>query len=331
MGGQERAQGLQGNNEGWLSSQGKQSCSGWKLPTPASGRLEPEALPWAALNKDDRTKLEAAGRGSGRWSGGSSGDAVPGDVGADGRTDTGSSAPCHGCGVIPNPLQSRSRQKWQRCRKRGGSASHCHISRASLEVARCPPCRGDVGQPMSSARTRKEGGSGHPPHAALRQPSCAALPSLCAVPGQHRCAQQEETPEHEGCRRHRALLKLATEEHPPGFWFSVSSLSFAKIASKMFSALFFPARWADGAVPHSVAVCGALEVGSAASMGQDRLWGGSCSGGTWGQQAQLGLQQQGLSLSFVFGPCAPGRAVLLQCREREGLASSMRCRGISLV
>lgn len=84
-----------GGHRAWKATrrcQGKQSCNGWKLPTPASGRLEPEVLPGAELNKDDRTKLEALGRG--RWNSSSSGDTAPGDVGADGHTDTGSSAPC---------------------------------------------------------------------------------------------------------------------------------------------------------------------------------------------------------------------------------------------
>lgn len=117
---------------------------------------------------------------------------------------------------------------------------------------------------------------------------------------------------------------LAVEDHPPGFWV-VFFLFLPFPSPKSLPKCFLPASFQlgglmvsvlqDDAIPRSSSICSALEVGQLPP---------------WGRTGRAD-SKQGLSVSFVFGPRVPGRAVLLQYREREGLASSTGSCGISLV
>jgi len=107
--------------------------------------------------------------------------------------------------------------------------------------------------------------------------------------------------------------------------------------SGTFCAQFFPALQAGGlsslgdVKSHLSRVCNALGLGPAAAQMclAEPSQPGQFTGGKWGQRARSDPRQQGLSLPSAPLGCAPGEAVLLWHREREGVANRIRSCGPS--
>lgn len=160
-----------------------------------------------------------------------------------------------------------------------GKRQLCIVLLHLLEVTLCPSCCGAANIICIGRKGRQQWAP--TPHSAPAAKLCCSpftlsrtgSPQMCPAGGEPKARRLQEvlSPSDVGSGRSSAGIL--------GCFFFVSSLSFTKITSKMFSARFFPARWADGVGapgrchPPFQQHLQCPGSGSAASMGQDRPCG----------------------------------------------------------